>query len=166
MRYMCVQKLRTPGGLAAVKEEERLGDANSVLFRLQEYQKVFGATWSECVWQIADASRSATKLIVTDHPVTVYNRDRFPGGEACRGFRDPDIRLVATHTLFALSMEKVLILTNLAWARDPYQRPDAFRPNRGRFRSTVFSFLRIQTHRFLSEEEVVEINFVLKKRAL
>jgi len=57
-------------------------------------------------------------------------------------------------------------LTNLAWVRNPYQNAQKMGPNKRLMRNTLFSFLDIQFDRFLSEEEVLEINYIIKKRAL
>jgi hypothetical protein len=166
MNYMSVQKLRTPKGLGWLGELPAGRNRNHRLMLLQEIQNVFCATWAECVWLIADATKSDTKFIISDHPVTVYNRACFPGSVYCKGFNDPDIRMVATHTYFPLSIDKVLILTNLAWVRNPYQNEREPRPNPGLFRNTIMSLQDIQTCRRLGEQEVLEINYITKKRAL
>jgi hypothetical protein len=44
-------------------------------------RNLYCAIWTECVWLLADASRSPTKFLVSDHPVTVYNRDVKDKGE-------------------------------------------------------------------------------------
>lgn len=164
--YMSVQKLRTPKGLGWLRTVFKDADANATLFRLQRLQNLFCTIWGECVWQIADASCSDTKFIISDHPVVTYNRECFPGSRYCSGYNDPDIRHHATHTYFPLSPDKILILTNLSWVRDPYQNPLALRPNPDLMRpGAPFSFLDIQVDRFLSEEEVIEINYITKKRA-
>ena len=98
MNYMSVQKLRTPKGLGWLGTLKLGGDRNTRLVLLQRIQNIYCATWTECIWQIADASESPTKFIISDHPVTVYNRGCFPGSAYCTGFNEPDIRLVATHT--------------------------------------------------------------------
>ncbi len=138
---------------------------NETLIFLQRTRNIFCAIWTECVWQIADASRSPTKFIISDHPVVAYNRECFPASKNCEGYNDPDIRHAATHTYFPLSPDKVLILTNLSWVRDPFQNPLKLRPNPNFFRNAIFSFLDIQVDRFLTEEEVLEINYITKKRA-
>jgi Protein of unknown function (DUF4238) len=167
LRYMSVQKLRTPKGLGYLKETARAKNQNLTLALLERAQHIFCAIWSEAVWQIADASRSSTKFIISDHPVTVYNRECFAGSEICKGHSDPDIRLAGTHTYFPLSLDKILILTNLTWVRDPYQNPQAIRPNPNLFRPAApFYFPDIQICRFLNEDEVIEINYVTKRRAL
>lgn len=164
--YMSVQKLRTPKGLAWLKQVLRARDRNETLIELQRLRNIFCTIWAESVWQIADASRSPTKFIISDHPVVVYNRESFPGSKWCVGVNDPDIRCAGTHTYFPLSPEKVLILTNLNWVRDPFQNPLKLRPNPRFFRSgRMFNILDIQHERYLTEEEVLEINYITKKRA-
>jgi hypothetical protein len=166
IQFMSAQKLRTPKGLAWLRDHAKTNDRNLVLRHMVQLRQLFGAIWTESVWLIADASRSETKFLISDHPVTVYNRRCGPRSQWCRGFNDPDIWLNGTHTIFPLSPERILLLTNLAWVRNPYQSEVTTRPNPNPFRNAMFSVLDIQTHRFLSEEEVREINFIIKTRAL
>jgi hypothetical protein len=77
LRYLSIQKLRTPKGLAWLKRQANLQDKNAVLYKLQQIQEIYCALWAECVWSIADASQSSTKFIISDHPVTVYNKKWF-----------------------------------------------------------------------------------------
>jgi len=166
VRYMSVQKLRTPKGLGWLAEQLRSGAKDHVLNMVVRLQQVFGAIWCESVWLIADASDTTTKFLVTDHPVTVYNRRCGPRSQWCRGCNDPDIRYHASHTIFPLSLERILVLTNLSWVRNPYQSEVGVRPNPNPWRASVFNFTSIQTRRQLREQEVLEINFILKRRAL
>lgn len=164
--YMSVQKLRTPKGLAWFRQIIKSRNKNKMLIELQNYRNIFCNMFAEAVWQIADASQSPTKFIISDHPVVAYNRECFPGSKWCIGANDPDVRYAATHTYFPLSLEKILILTNLTWVRDPYQDPRKLRPNPRFFRSgKLFNILEIQRDRLLTEEEVLEINYITKKRA-
>jgi hypothetical protein len=166
MWYMSTQKLRTPKGLGWLGEQIGTKDRQSILAAMLRFQELHSATWTECVWQIADASASDTKFIVSDHPVTVYNRVCGPRSGWCRGYNDPAIWLNATHTVFPLSLEKVLILTNLSWVRNPYQKETHLRPNANPFRDAIIKVTEIQTLRHLAEEEVRQINFIIKARAL
>mgnify|MGYP000913278118 CR=1 FL=1 len=164
--YMSVQKLRTPKGLGWLQQIIKSRNGNETLIKLQKLQGMFCSIWGEAVWQIADAHLSPTKFIISDHPVVAYNRECFPGSKWCMGVNDPDIRYAATHTFFPLSSEKILILTNLNWVRDPFQNPRKLRPNPNFFRpGGFFSLLDIQHERHLTEEEVLEINYITKKRA-
>lgn len=166
MLYMSTQKVRTPKGLDWLLGHTGARSREDVLQQLQQLQTLYGAIWAECIWQIADASGSSTKLIVSDHPVTVYNRACSPRNPHwCKGPEDPDIRLHATHTLFPLSRDRLLILTNRSWACNPYRPPTEPRANPDLFRGAMFNFLEIQTRRRLDEQEVLEINFIIKSRA-
>jgi hypothetical protein len=73
--------------------------------------------------------------------------------------------MAASQTIFPLSIDKILILTNLSWVRDPYQRETKIRPNPQMFRQAMFSFTDIQTDRILTEDEVLSINVIMKRRA-
>lgn len=166
MLYMSTQKLRTPKGLDWLAMQARTEDRATILQLMLRLQQVYCAIWVECVWQIVDASQSDTKFIISDHPVTVYNRFLGPRNKQwCRGSSDPDITLNATHTIFPLSIDKCLILTNLSWLRNPYQNATSQRPNPNPMRSAMFNFQHIQTNRQLSEQEVRELNFIIKSRA-
>jgi len=163
--YMSVQKLRTPKGLAQLSDLTNSQDSNLTLMRLQELQNLYCAIWTEAIWQIADASNSHTKFIISDHPVTVYNRLCPPLSKWCVGHSDPDVRMNASHTYFLLSLDKVLILTNLSWVRNPYQNEQRLRPNPDFLRPAMFNFTAIQTERSLTEDEVLLINYITKRRA-
>jgi len=166
--YMSTQKLRTPKGLAWLRDRAgKLGryDKNSILALMTSLRQLYGSIWMESVWLIADASKSNTKFIISDHPVTIYNRRCGPRSQWCREYNDPDIRLHASHTLFPLSLDKILIFTNLSWVRNPYQNELEMRPNPNFFRGAIMKITDIQTLRYLSEEEVRQINFIIKSRA-
>jgi hypothetical protein len=164
--YMSTQKLRTPKGLEWLSKTVGSTNKDIVLNSMVQLRGLYGAIWMECVWLIADASKSDTKFIISDHPVTVYNRECGPKSQWCKESNDPDIWFQGTHTLFPLSIDKVLILTNLSWVRNPYQSARGFRPNPNPFRNAIFKFTDVQISRYLSEQEVREINFIIKSRAL
>ncbi|MCK9360670.1 DUF4238 domain-containing protein [Patescibacteria group bacterium] len=163
--FMSTQKLRTPKGLEWLAQKSKTVNKHTVLRKMWEFQKLYCAIWTECVWQIADASNSPVKFIVSDHPVTVYNRVCGPRSVRCRGPNDPEIWLNGTHTLYPLSANKILILTNLSWVRNPYQSELSFRPNPNPIRGAIFKYNDIQTLRQLTEQEVIDINYILKRRA-
>ncbi len=166
MLFLSTQKLRTPKGLGWLSSQVGTTDRNRTLDIMLEFQQLHCAIWTECIWLIADASRSETKFIISDHPVTVYNRRCGPRSIWCRENGDPDIALQGTHTIFPLSLEQILILTNLSWVRNPYQSEVKPRPNPNPWRTAIFNFMDIQTSRYLQEQEVREINFIIKSRAL
>jgi hypothetical protein len=159
LTYVSTQKLRTPKGLDWLAGQIGSRDPVVTLAALARFRMVFNALWAESVWQIADASGSDTKFIVSDHPVSAYNR------AYTRASRDPDIHLNGTHTIFPLSLEKVLILTNRSWATNPYGPPNKPRPNPQYERDALFNFMNVQAGRQLDEHEVREINLIIKSRA-
>lgn len=164
--YLSTQKLRTPKGLGWLADQIGSNDRHAILNAMVQLHQLHGSLWAESIWQIADASQSDTKFIISDHPITLYNRFLGPRNRKwCRGFNDPDIAMNATHTVFPLSLNKVLIMTNLSWVRNPYQSGIAYRPNPNPLRSAMFNFQSIQTLRTLSEQEVREMNFIIKCRA-
>ncbi|HTE57195.1 MAG TPA: DUF4238 domain-containing protein [Verrucomicrobiae bacterium] len=166
LQYMTTQRMRTKKGLVWLSEQINSNDTNEILRRMVELKNVFDAIWTECVWQLVDAADSDTKFIVSDHPITIYNRQLGPRQPTwCKGFRDPDIRMVGSHTVFPLNLNKALILTNLSWVRNPYQSSKNLRPNPGFYRNTVFDFHRLHLNRKLSELEVKQLNFIIKSRA-
>ncbi|WP_456668068.1 DUF4238 domain-containing protein [Bradyrhizobium sp. USDA 3240] len=165
LNYMSVQKLRTRKGLAQLAAMTGMRDRNAVLLAMQQLQNLYCAIWTEAVWALVDATQTQTKFIISDHPVTVYNRDCFPNSHWCREFRDPDIRSVGTHTIFPLSPTGALVLTNHSWVRNPHASAIKWRPNPNLFRSAIFYYPGIQTGRELTEVEINQINFVIKKRA-
>jgi len=163
--YLSTQKLRTPKGLKELARLVETQDKNSLLFELQRLKQLYCAVWTEAVWLIAKAPDEGVGFILSDHPVTVYNQSCFPASKWCRNGRDPDIRMVGTHTLFPLDIRTILILTNLSWARNPYQSATNVRPNPSMLRPAMFNFMDIQTHRQLTDHEVHCINYIIKQRA-
>ncbi len=166
LSYMGAQKLRTPKGLGWIALQARSNNRDDILGLMAQNRRMYSAIWSECVWLIADASLSPTRFILSDHPVTVYNRRCGPSSTWCRDFNDPDVLSHATQTIFPLSLDKVLLLTNLSWAVNPYQNPMELRPNPLLARTGIFNAMDVQTERHLDEREVLEINFIIKSRAL
>jgi len=164
--YMSLQKLRTPKGLGYLASMVGSADKNIALAAMQQFQALHCVSWTEGVWALLDANRSETKFIISDHPVTVYNRDCFPASARCRGFLDPEVWRVGTHTLFPLTPTRLLVITNLSWVRNPYQRADVLRPNPSPFRpARLFDWRTVQIGRELTAEEVNQVNFIIKKRA-
>lgn len=165
LQYMSAQMLRTPKGLAYLSLKFNGLSKDDLLIKMQKLHMQHCALWTECVWSIVDASLSITKFICSDNPVTVYNKGCFPASIWCRGAKDPGIWLTGTHTIFPLSLNKALILTNLSWARNPYENPLNERPHPRLFGTAIFKFTDIQTGRHLTEDEVTAINYIIKNRA-
>jgi len=165
LHYLSLQRLRTPKGLLYLQKLINSKEQNDILYALQKLRALYCAYWAESAWCIADACDSATKFIISDHPITVYNGAFFPQSLYCRARGDPEVWFSGTHTIFPLNIDKVLILTNLCWARNPYGDPKQLRPNSVPFRDAIFDARQIQINRILTEEEVIALNFIIKQRA-
>lgn len=165
LSYLSTQKLRTPKGLSDFKGKVNVSSNNELMSKLQIYKNIHCAIWQESVWAICETKGDDIGFLLSDHPVTVYNQGAFPSSSHCIGDSDPLITQLATHTLFPLSYNKILIITNLSWARNPYQKPLKLRPNPKMMRDSFFNFLSVQTGRVLDEDEVIRINYIIKKRA-
>ena len=164
--YLGSQRLRTPRGLTWLSQKSDITDRNELMRAMIYLRNMYSAVWAECIWQIADANNSETKFIISDNPVTVYNREIGTHNNTWhRDKSDPDITLFGSHTIFPLSMNQVLILTHPGWAKNPYQNGMVRRPNINPNRPTMFNYTQIQVDRHLSEEEVCQINFILKNKA-
>lgn len=163
--YLSVQKIRTPRGLRALERQTGIQERNALLIAMQSLRRLNSAIFCDSTWQIASAERSPTKFIVSDNPVTIYNMGIFPRNRQFDRIVEPDIRRVGSQIIFPLSSEKVLILTNLSWVRNPFQNPLRFQPNPKLLRNTIFNGTDVQIGRLLSEVEVCQINYIIKVMA-
>jgi Protein of unknown function (DUF4238) len=165
MNYMDAQKIRTPKGLAFL---QTLGSTLNHQFTLEVMGRLWRAhctMWGEGVWEVISCDESETKFIVSDHPVTTYNKGLFPGVKECLYPSDAPIDRLGTHTVFPLSINRCLIITNLGCVRNPKVNPKKIRVNPRYSGTHVFDLRSVQRGRQVSDEYVTAINFVLKDRA-
>lgn len=161
--YMDAQKFRTPRGLDLIKQ--RAGNLNHTAALVQMQAKFELMTmWMEGVWEIVHAKQSPTKFIVTDDPVTFYNKTVFPS--EWQYPNDVSLRLVGTRTLFPLGVDSCLIITHLQFVRNPWATPTEPRVNARSFQSAMKHLGDIQFGRELEEDEVLRVNYILKRRAV
>jgi hypothetical protein len=166
MDYMDAQVLRTPRGIARIRQMTKSSDHNLALMAMQQIRQVHQTMWLECVWEVVDCSGSGVDLLVSDNPVTFYNRAIFPGARQCAYPLEPDLSLVGTQTLFPLQKSKLLVLTHLQFARDPSYNPKVARINPRYFASTFFDLRSVITEsRKLDAEAVLKVNHIIKSRA-
>jgi hypothetical protein len=125
--------------------------------------QAYETMWMEGVWEIVHARRSNTKFIVTDDPVTFFNRRLIPNGVPPTG--GDDFPKVGTRTIFPLAMDSCLIITHLQLVRNPWHDPLRRRENARSFQPTLAKFTDIQFGRELDEDEVLRINLILKRSA-
>ena len=165
LRYLDAQKLRTPKGLAFLKRVAPGGTRQSALEAMGLLWQMHMTLWMEAVWEVLRCDNSDTKFIVSDHPVTTYNKGLFPGSAACQYPLDARIELLGTHTIFPLDLNRCLVLTNLGYVRNPWCNPIRPRENPRYFSQTMFDLRKVQRGRQISESDVRTVNFIIKKRA-
>lgn len=161
--YMGAQRFRTPKGLDYLKQQTKQADHNVALGIMGRFFQVYTTMWSEGTWEFVRARQSQTKFIVTDNPVTFYNAGRFPHVYAYPS--DVGLEDIGTRTLFPLSLDACLIITHLQRLRNPHGNPHRPRANARWFAQTMKYALDTQFGRELTEDEVLRVNFILKKRA-
>lgn len=163
--YIDIQKIRTPKGLDWLKAQYPDLTQNELMFEMQGIRMMHCTIWTEGVREIVSAEDSDVKFILSDHPVTIYNHAVPPEATSSAYPNDPSIVLRASQTIFPLSRNHCLILTNLEYARDPSTNPLDKRTFARSFRNSMVRTDAFIRTRRLSPQEVAQINYVLKARA-
>lgn len=161
--YMDAQRFRTPGGLDQLKKLIGTKDQNAALLAMQRIFRFHTTMWMEGVWEIVRARRSPTKFIVSDEPVSFFNRRTFPS--ECEYPGEIELDRIGTRTIFPLNWDACLIISHLQLVRNPWTDPKASRVNARAYQGTVRYLLDTQFGHELEEDEVLRINYILKKRA-
>jgi Protein of unknown function (DUF4238) len=162
-QYMDAQRFRTPRGLDQLKAMTDSRDRNQLLVVMQQAYRFHTTMWTEGVWEVVRASESPTKFIVSDEPVTFHNRTAFPSELTYP--HDVGLEQLGTRTIFPLSLESCLIITHTQFARNPWAKPSEPRINARAYQNTMKYMLDTQFGRELAEDEVLRINYILKRRA-
>lgn len=163
--YLDIQKIRTPKGLDWLRSQYPLLNQNELMMEMQGIRMMHCTIWAQGVREIVSAEESGTKFIVSDHPVTIYNYAVDPQARECAYPNDPSIAQKASQTIFPLSRNFCLILTNLEYARDPSTNPLEKRTFARNFRMSITNAVSFIRKRKLSSQEVAQINLVIKRRA-
>lgn len=163
--YLDAQKLRTPKGLDFLRKLTGAANHQATLNMMGMLYQMHATLWTESVWEILFCDNSPTKFIVSDHPVTTYNKAHFPASPACRYPLDSLVESVGTHTIFPLDLNRCLVITNLGYVRNPQINPTKQRVNPRYFKNSMFDLRKIQTGRQVGEDYVHAINYVIKARA-
>jgi hypothetical protein len=162
-QYMDAQRFRTPRGLDFLRSIVNTRDSNETLLAMRQLYRFHTTMWLEGVWEIVRARQSPTKFIVTDEPVTFFNRRAFPSELAYP--RDVGLEKIGTRTLFPLGPDACLVITHLQLVRNPWAKPTTNRVNARAYQNTMVSMLETQFGRELDEDEVLRVNYILKRRA-
>ncbi|MBR0694588.1 DUF4238 domain-containing protein [Bradyrhizobium lablabi] len=163
--YIDIQKIRTPKGLDWLKAQYPTLTQNELMFEMQGIRMMHCTIWTEGVREIVSAEDADVKFIISDHPVTIYNHAAPPDSRICAYPHDPAIALKASQTIFPLSRDFCVILTNLEYAKDPSTSPLDKRTFARNYRNSMVRTDAFIRTRKLSGQEVARINYILKARA-
>lgn len=164
--YLDAQKIRTPKGLDWLRTRYPRLSQNDLMVEMQGVRTVNCTVWTECVREIVSAQGSGAKFIITDHPVTIYNKACSPDHALCQYPSDPSITYKASQTLFPLDQDHCLILTNLEYAQDPESiDPLDKRTFARQVRESLVRTDNFIRGRILDDAQITAINHALKSRA-
>jgi hypothetical protein len=163
--YLSAQLFRTPKGLEMLRALARTPDHQRTLEVLAHARKVFNTIWCESVWEVVHCKSSPTKFIISDAPVTTYNKKVFPGSAGVQELGSAPIECIGTHTIFPIDLERCLVITNLQYVRNPKVNPLKIRENPRYFEPAHFDLRKVQRGREIEEHEVIAINHILKSHA-
>ncbi|WP_346731003.1 DUF4238 domain-containing protein [Bradyrhizobium sp. 132] len=163
--YVDIQKIRTPKGLDWLRRHYPQPSQNELMLEMQAIRALHCTIWTEGVREIVSAEESDVKFIISDHPVTVYNLACPPGAPLCTYPDDPSIALKASQTIFPLSRNYCLILTNLEYAENASTDPLEKRTFAKNFRNSMVRTDAFIRARKLQRFEVLRVNRAIKARA-
>jgi hypothetical protein len=163
--YLAAQLFRTPRGLHLLQRLARTVDHQTTLLAMEKLWQLYQTIWSEAVWEVFNCRSSPTKFIITDAPVTTYNREVFPGSQEVQCYGIAKFERIGTRVLFPIDRDHCLCVTNLQYVRNPKVSPLKVRENPRYFGQGLFDLRKIQRGREIDEDEVLAINHVLKSNA-
>jgi len=165
MYFMDAERYRTPRGLTQLVKLTGVDNRNALLLELERIYQQNATMWTEGIWEVVKATNSKTKFLLTDNPVTFYNSRAFPGSPMMSHPNDAALAWVGTRTIFPLDLDTCLIITHREFTRNPWKPPMRGRINARTYSHCIFNAQQVQTGRILEEDEVLRLNFILKKRA-
>jgi len=132
---------------------------------IENIKGYYGTLWTEAYWEILETPNDSVGFIISDNPITVYNNDCCPCSKECIFPNDPNPEYIGSQTIFPLSKSKCLILTNKEFITLKGKYPKKRRTNMDPYRTAIFNFMTIDRGRKITVDDVIRINFILKKRA-
>lgn len=161
-RYLCAQLFRTPKMLEIFS---KTSNRNFNLSAMLMARELFLYNWTSSIWEIISCERTDTKFILSDAPVTTYNRKVYPASKESAVAGQAVIGRVGTRTLFPLGLDKCLIITPAEMIMKPKGDPLRMEDHNNYYKNTTFNLGNIIYGRQISENEVIAINYILKKQS-
>lgn len=121
--YLSAQLFRTPRGLRLLQRLAGTAGHQETLQVMEYFWQLYQTIWAEAVWEVFNCRNSPTKFIITDAPVTTYNRKIFPGSQEFKRYGIARFERIGTRVLFPIDRGHCLCLTNLQYVRNPKINP-------------------------------------------
>lgn len=166
--FMDALRLRTPKGLRFVSAMAQRRDQQALMAVMQQLRRMHCVMWAEGVLEIAQAPAGGPQFIFSDHPVTLFNSYCFPGDASIPAGSDPHLHWIGTQTLFPFDKNNVYILTHVEWARQPGRHKSRKPRTNARYFDQDNPMVRYDEcirGRVLTPQQVLEVNYIIKKRA-
>ncbi|SEO93879.1 Protein of unknown function [Luteibacter sp. UNC138MFCol5.1] len=164
-KYLAAQFFRTLKGLHFLRVVTRTTTHQQALQRLPQLYRQLETMWLASVWEIICADECEEKFIVSDCPVTAYNREIYPGSREVANLGTPSPVRVGTQTFFPLSPTRCLVMTHLQYVRNPKGSPVRRIENPRVYEDSLFDLRKIQRGRQVDGAYVQSVNYVLKVMA-
>jgi hypothetical protein len=164
--FMDALRLRTPKGLAFLRRVFEARSQYQLMDAMQRLRRMHCVMWAEGIMEILSAEQSSTKLLFSDHPVTLFNSRVFPADPSIPKGMDPLLDWTGTQTLFPFDRDHLFVLTHLEWARSAGKaKAMTKRTNARYFDTPMVRYDNCIRERDLSESQVHEVNYIIKARA-
>lgn len=164
--FLDALRLRTPKGLRFLRKVLQVKNQQELMIQMQHVRRMHCVMWMEGAIEIFEAKQSATKFIFSDHPVTFFNPHVFPKDQSIPEGLDAPQHWLGTQTLVPLDKERLMVITHREWGRKQGEiRSRKPRTNPRLFDNPLVTYDGIERGRQLSEQQVREVNYIVKTRA-
>jgi hypothetical protein len=165
--FLDALRLRTPKGMLFLQHALKPKSQNELLIAMQRTRTMHCVMWGEGGREILTVPEGAkTHLIFSDHPVTFYNPHVFPRSPGIPAFLDPFQQWQGTQTIVPLDRSRLAVFTHNEWGRKPDRKNATVnRTNARMFDTPVFRFDDWYRTRFLTDAQVLAVNYIVKMRA-
>lgn len=167
IEFLSMQSQRTPKGLDLLKQLAGKGATQrKLLALLASYRFAKCAMWAEGFQEVLYTNSDQIGFLISDHPVTAYNRGSYHGSVECRYPQDPDPSWKGTQTIYPLDSKRCFVLTHTELAHKQSMKLELKKPrtNARMFGQTIAATHQI-VHREISDHDVACINQILKLRS-
>lgn len=164
--FLSAQSLRTPRALAWLASKTQARTKRQLLEAVSEFRNLRCAMWVEGTQEVLVAPNDEAGFVLSDNPVTTYNKASFPAQPESIFPNEPNAGWKGTQTLFALDSRRCLVLSHLEYAQNPLvsQGLRRDRTNARLFGQTIARLDKI-ARRTITEADVRKINTIFKARA-